>query len=246
MNIKHNKIILAGLSTALLTKGVLAETINWSRVDSSQGTIVNSDEVAPTFSAATSGSFETDALAAFGFDNNSTTGPATDIQIYIHTVNDGDHITVDYAFDRAIEGGSLTLSGGWQYSDWEVTVHGGTLSTSGISYLHRDDPDGVEGVDYEIFGEGSSTMNFDGITAGSNSGDTGYFFSGSLEVSGEWTGLTISQIHDSSREDSRGLNRKDGAATLSLRNASVEAVPEPSTSLLVLLGAGFGLLRRRR
>lgn len=253
MKKNYTKIVFAGLLSALSSTGASADEIVWTRVDTSAGTTTSfGNEVTPIYTSATSGSFDSDGTgtsATFGFVTNGTDGPGSSIQQPTIYSVDGGHMTTQYTFDQTLEGGSLLLSGGWQHGDYEVSIFGGgTLETSEIRYIDSVLPNGELGTDFVITGEGSSTLNFDAITVGTNPGNIGYFFEGILNITGEWTGISISQTHNPDNLNSSNTNRKDIAASLGLSNVTIvpEIVPEPSSAMLLLVGAAGVLTRRKR
>ena len=111
----------------------------------------------------------------------------------------------------------------------------------------RDSPDGVLGVDHFITGDGTNSVFLNGVSVGTNPGNHGYSFRGTIDITGEWQGIRVKAQYDPDRAVSLGgTSRLDANSPISLRDVvSTTVVPEPSTALLTSFML-LGLLQRRR
>ena len=246
---KNQHLLLLGLGICAANPAI-AQPVDWVRTDSHASLLDSSGQpVNPGITNASSGSFDLTqngtAEQLFGYSSNISHIAAADISNRLYA-DPGGFISVVYSFSETIVDAEFSMSGGWQYNDYAIEIlGGGTIDTSAITFRDPALGDGVAGSDFSITGDGTSNASLDGISFGDRQ-DIGYGFRGQFTVSGNTTGLRITQRHDPDRIVSLGglsSSRVDPVAVARLSGGTI--IPTPPSALMVSFG-GIWLVRRRR
>ena len=194
------------------------------------------------FDSVSTGTFDQSEGGFFGFDtSDSGSGPGTSLSSAGGiALSVGESLGLSYSFDTALAGGTAQIAKQWQFTDYQLELFGGdaTWNSSAVTF-GSSEAQGVAGVDYHLSGDGTNIVTFDAISVGS-------YFSGSLGITGEYTGLRITEMFNSNTPTggSHVIDEDAGIALFGFSGTG-SAVPEPSTAFLSLSALCF-LLRRRR
>ena len=217
-----------------LSANVYAD-IDWSRAET------NNSNYVIDFDDTTTGSIP--GGSNFGFDSSpsdatlptaSFTAPVTP-----SLEGEGDSVSLIYQLSELVDGGSFSMAYAWQFNDYEVTISGGNgvIDGSTVTFGNSSNTNtGVAGVDFDIIGDGTSSIGMDKLL------DTGSFY-GSFSVTGTWDTLEIKQKYNT---DGSGSGLVDTRAIATTKSLPIAAVPEPSSTSLLMLGSVGLLLRRKR
>jgi len=230
--------IIATLTITSALSGISnAAIVNWSRVDTNN----SSDTRATQTLSPTSGTLNTNSFSVgwgyYGgaeaeFDYNNPNNPFSNSGIL-----SGETIEISTTFDQMLTGGNLKLSYAWQMNDYSIELIGGTgvIDASNVQFTNGwSGPNQTLGLDYNVTGDGTNAITLDSKLSNSS------FFQGSISISGTWSGVKITQLHN----DDTINSRFDPAVVLKVQGA--EVVPEPSSTLLLGLGGLSLILRRKR